>query len=71
MEKTGCKIICVDPTTLAVKGLMIMGGVCVCVCVCVCICVCECRLCVCVHVCVCACMHVLVGLFVGVYVSVN
>ena len=24
MEKTGCKIICGDPTTLAVKGLMMM-----------------------------------------------
>ena len=24
MEKTGCKIICGAPTTLAVKGLMIM-----------------------------------------------
>ena len=24
MEKTGCKIICVAPTTLAVKGLMMM-----------------------------------------------
>ena len=24
MEKTGCKIICVVPTTLAVKGLMMM-----------------------------------------------
>ena len=25
MEKTGCKIICVAPTTLAVKGLMMMS----------------------------------------------
>ena len=24
MEKTGCKIICGEPTTLAVKGLMMM-----------------------------------------------
>ena len=24
MEKTGCKIICAAPTTLAVKGLMMM-----------------------------------------------
>ena len=24
MEKTGCKIICGPPTTLAVKGLMVM-----------------------------------------------
>ena len=24
MEKTGCKVICGDPTTLAVKGLMMM-----------------------------------------------
>ena len=26
MEKTGCKIICGAPTTLAVKGLMMMKG---------------------------------------------
>ena len=26
MEKTGCKIICSTPTTLAVKGLMMMRG---------------------------------------------
>ena len=39
MEKTGCKIICGAPTTLAVKGLMMMmmmGHVCVCARVCVC-----------------------------------
>ena len=50
MEKTGCKIICGAPTTLAVKGLlmmMMMMYVCVCACVCVCMCVC-----VCVSVCV-------------------
>ena len=43
MEKTGCKIICGAPTTLAVKGLlmmMMMMYVCVCACVCVCMCVC-------------------------------
>ena len=28
MEKTGCKIICSAPTTLAVKGLMMMNLVC-------------------------------------------
>ena len=31
MEKTGCKVICGAPTTLAVKGLMIMMVMCVCV----------------------------------------
>ena len=30
MEKTGCKIICGDPTTLAVKGLMMMMMVLIC-----------------------------------------
>ena len=31
MEKTGCKVICGAPTTLAIKGLMIMMVMCVCV----------------------------------------
>ena len=50
-EKTGCKIICGAPTTLAVKGLTIMMMMCACLytraplfffffCVCVCVCVC-------------------------------
>ena len=37
MEKTGCKIICGAPTTLAVKGLMIMMMCSVRVNVCVCV----------------------------------
>ena len=37
MEKTGCKIICGAPMTLAVKGLMIMMMMYRCVCVCVCV----------------------------------
>ena len=61
MEKTGCKIICGAPTTLAVKGLMMMM-MCVCVRVCVRVCVCVCVYgCTCVPVvwcvwCVCACV---------------
>ena len=42
MEKTGCKIICGAPTTLAVKGLMMMVIMCVCVSVSVCLCLCVC-----------------------------
>ena len=66
MEKTGCKIICGAPTTLPVKGLMMIMvmmivqfykelDVCVCVCVCMHVCVC-----VCVRVCVCVCMCFLI-----------
>ena len=70
MEETGCEIICGAPTTLAVKGLMMMGAwvihVCVfvcmwvCMCVCGCVCVCACaRVCVCARTCVCARMCLL------------
>ena len=39
MEKTGYNIICGAPTTLVVKGLMMMTMMMMCVCVCVCVCV--------------------------------
>ena len=50
MEKTGCKVICGAPMTLAVKGLMMMmmmmmGGVCVCARVCASLCMCMCVRC--------------------------
>ena len=62
MDKTGCKIICGAPTTLAVKGLMMMRAR-ACVCLSMYVCAWE-RVCVCVLVYVCVfvyvCAHVCV-----------
>ena len=68
MEKTGCKIICGAPTTLAVKGFMIIIMM-VCMCVCVCLYVCVVCVFVCVwFVCLCVCVRSLVRAYMCVLI---